>query len=419
MDKLAIGLWGCFFGIVVVMVAGSVFAYLRSLRRIALNSAASALASALYVVAHLLGLPFASDKIDATVLAVVTTGVAGVLVYFLFAVLGFLKSRTARKRAIALLAMLLILVLLLSQVLQPEPLLIASTGVAFVLSLLGLVIALRRAVMGDLLAWSVVIATGCLQVALVGLGLIAYDRENTSWTVYAVSGLASTLYMGLMAGVVCARYVYLLELNKVMLQGARYDPVTRMRGQLETGEMVNEVFKSFRESSLKIAPTRPGQKHSAPKHVGVIALTIANLYSLEQLYGTYAVNHALFVCGSRLRRVVPSQVEIGRLGDDGFLLVLPNCTKVAVLVNLAKAVQAALSKPLSVNTRSQIEAAGTVWAADAGVGVLVASHPDAQGADAVSMAYRMAHSAISYASRIAWFDPLSGQTVELPDARLL
>ena len=39
MDKLAIGLWGCFFGVVVVILTGSALAYARALRRIALNAA--------------------------------------------------------------------------------------------------------------------------------------------------------------------------------------------------------------------------------------------------------------------------------------------------------------------------------------------------------------------------------------------
>ena len=31
----------------------------------------------------------------------------------------------------------------------------------------------------------------------------------------------------------------------------------------------------------------------------------------------------LFVCAGRLRRCVPRSVEMGRLGEDGFLLLVP------------------------------------------------------------------------------------------------
>jgi GGDEF domain-containing protein len=42
-----------------------------------------------------------------------------------------------------------------------------------------------------------------------------------------------------------------------------------------------------------------------------------------------AFNHALFVCAGRLRRCVPQNVEMGRLGEDGFLLLVPNAQTAA------------------------------------------------------------------------------------------
>ena len=56
-------------------------------------------------------------------------------------------------------------------------------------------------------------------------------------------------------------------------------------------------------------PTRP---------VGVIAVSIGNFFALENLHGKAAVNHALFVCASRLRRCVPADVEMGRLARRRF-----------------------------------------------------------------------------------------------------
>ena len=67
-----------------------------------------------------------------------------------------------------------------------------------------------------------------------------------------------------------------------------------------------------------------------PRHparpVVLIAVSIGNLYALEKLHGRAALNHALFVCASRLRRCVPADMEMGRLFDDGFLLVARNAT---------------------------------------------------------------------------------------------
>lgn len=404
MDKLAIGLWGCFFGIVVLILAGAAYAYTRSLRRIAANSAVAALASAAYASAHLFGLPIQDAQLQSTVLALVTLMVAGLLSYFLFAVLGILKSSATRRRAIGLHLLLVSAALAASPLLQAQQLFFISTTTAFLLALVGLFMSLKRAITGDRLAWAVAFAILCMQGGLLGLSVIAQDRKGTDWLVWAAAGLAATLYIGMIAVVMLARYMYLLELQKIRAYGPSYDPVTRMRSQLETAEMVDSIFKSFR---------------AKPKPVGVVALTIANLYTLEQLYGSHAVNQALFACASRLRRAVPHHLEMGRLAADGFLVVMPNCRKTTGLIELTQTIKAALSKRLSINTSGLVEASGTEWVADIGLGVLVAFHPEAQALDAVTMARRMSQSAISYRSRIAWFDHSSGQIVELPDPRLL
>jgi len=403
-EKIAIGLWGCFFGVVVVILTGSVFAYARSLRRIGFNAALSALASALYVAAYLGGLPKAYEQSEAVFLAWVTLAVSALLTYLLFAVLGVLKSAAMRKRAAVLLGAILLVVLWLGWLLSARALFILSVATACLLGLVALAGALQKAWKGDRLAWAMVFAISCMLVTLVGLNLIALDRSQSMWSLQAVSALAATSYMSIMAAVLWSRYAYLIELHKLMAYGPSYDPVTRMRSHQETGHMVGAVFKSFRDK---------------PQPLGIVTLTIANLYSLEQLYGAHAVNHALFICAARLRRTVPGHVEMGRLGKEGFVLVMPHCKESASLIDLARVVQARLRRPVSLNTSRELETPGTLWAADVGVGVLMVSNPDVRGSDAIAMGYRMSHTALSYASRMAWFDHSSGETVELPDARLL
>jgi GGDEF domain-containing protein len=407
MDKLAIGLWGCFFGVVVGILTGSVFAYLRSLHRIALNAALSAVVSALYVAVFLGALPMADAQTLTISLALVTIAVAVVLTYLLFAVLGLTKSQRFRQRIIAALSTLLLIALVWGWQLAPKDFLVLGTSVASLLGLVALATAIQKAWSGDRLAWAVVFAICCMLVALVGLSAIAYDRDGASWLLYAVSALAATLYMLTMASVLWSRYAYLIELHKLLAYGPSYDPVTRMRSHEETGQMVGAVFKSFR---------------AKPQPMGIVVLSIANLYSLEKLHGVRAVNHALFVTAARLRRIVPSQVEMGRLGTDGFVLVLQQCKQSASLIDLATAVESHLRRPLSLSTSleaARIETDSTVWVADIGVGVLMVSNPESRGSDAIAMGRRMSRTAISYPSRLAWFDESSGETVELPDNRLL
>src|SRR5205085_1592537 len=142
-------------------------------------------------------------------------------------------------------------------------------------------------------------------VAIAGLSGIALSR-TTAWPVHAVSAVAGVAYLCVIASVLWARYSYLLELSEVLAHGPSYDPVTRMRSHNETGQMVGDVFF---------------QRNAEARPIGVLAVCVANLYSLDNLHGRAAFNHALFICAGRLRRCVPQTVEMGRLGEDGFLLL--------------------------------------------------------------------------------------------------
>jgi GGDEF domain-containing protein len=146
-------------------------------------------------------------------------------------------------------------------------------------------------------------------------------------------------------------------------------------------------------------------------------VSVANLYVLEKLYGLAAVNHALFVCAGRLRRTVPAHVEMGRLGEDGFLLLMRNCHRTGDLIHLARRVQAALARSVTLNTGAEAgTAAGqqTRWEAEAGVGVLRVSKSDARASSAVGLGRGMSRAALGYPSRIAWFDETSGEIVDMP-----
>src|SRR5207253_6389515 len=129
-------------------------------------------------------------------------------------------------------------------------------------------------------------------VAVAGLTWIAFERD-VGWPVHAVSAVAGMAYLAVMAYALWARYSYLLELSEAMAQGPAYDPVTRMLSHSETSHMLNDVFV---------------RRHGEVRVIGIIVISIANLYALENLHGRAAFNHALFICASRLRRCVPAGV---------------------------------------------------------------------------------------------------------------
>jgi GGDEF domain-containing protein len=402
MEQFVIGFWGCFFGTTGLMLAGSVVAFIHSLRRIALNAALSAVASAFFVIAFLGELPIADPNTLARFLAFVACLVSTLLAYLLFSILGILRPPKTRRQVITALATLAAAVIVAGWFVQPLQALGLSTAVACLLGVVALAASVHSALRGDRLAWVAVSGVSFMLVALAGLGWIALDRAHVPWQVHAVSALAATAYLATMASVLWIRYSYLIELHEVMAQGPNYDPVTRMRSDVETGYMVGAAFKHYRDK---------------PAPLGVIVISIANLYVLKNLYSLAALNHALFVCAGRLRRTVPAHIEMGRLADDGFLLLVRNCEDSGHLIQLAHAVQARLSKPVILHTRPEAGSLApkqTRWTADVGVGVLRVSGDDARATTTVAMGRGTSRTAWAYPSRVAWYDEKSGEIVGVP-----
>jgi GGDEF domain-containing protein len=400
MDVLAAGFWGAFFGTVALMLVASAAAFARSLQRVALMAGLSALVSAFFVVAYLGWLPLRSQRAEMRLLAHVAMGAAVTLGLMLLSLLGHLKQGENARRATALLLGPAAAVLAVGWAMEAVHALALSSVVAFGVGAAMLAVAVRSAVRGDRLAWAAVSGVAFMLVAVGGLTWIALDG-SVPWTVHAVSAVAAMAYLAVMAAALWSRYSYLLELSEVMAQGPNYDPVTRMRSHSETGQMVGDVFLR-----------RQGESRS----VGVIAVALGNLYALENLHGRAATNHALYLCASRLRRSVPAGVEMGRLGEDGFLLLMRDAHDINSVVQLARRVRERLARPVELGTSrapADLDASRTVWTAEVGVGVLVTSTL-VRPSQAVATARAMARTAWSYPSRLAWYDAAADQIAELP-----
>jgi GGDEF domain-containing protein len=401
MDTVAAGFWGAFFCTAGLMLVISLAAFQRSHRRVALMAGLTSVFSAAFVVAYLGGLPLEGPT-EARVLAHVAVLTAVTLALMLMSTMGMLRHTTPARLGTAWLVGGGLAVLAAGWMLEPGAALALSSMAAFTVGAAMLLIAIRGAWRGDRAGWTAVAGIVFMLVAIAGLSWIALTR-TTAWPVHALSASAGVAYLCVIATVLWARYSYLLELSEVLAHGPSYDPVTRMRSHSEAGQMVGDVF--FRRN----AEARP---------IGVLAISIANLYALENLHGRAAFNHALFVCAGRLRRCVPQNVEMGRLGEDGFLLLVPNVPDVERLAPLARQIRDRLARPVALSTSRDpagLEAAGTAWVADVGIGVL-STNTQVRPSQAVSTARAMARTAWSYASRLAFFDPEAGQIAELRNA---
>lgn len=403
MEPLAVAFWGAFFGTAWLMLAAALVAYVRSLRTVALTAALAALVSAFFAVAYLGLLPAGSARAEARLLAHVAMFCTSALGLMLLEMLGLLRRPRARQRIQSTLLAIAAGVIGAGWLLEPAEALALSSLMAFAGGGGALVLCMRSAVRGDRQARTAIAGVFFMLVAMAGLSWIALDQGGVPWWVHALSALAGMAYLQVMASVLWTRYAWLIELREVMAQGPSYDPVTRMRSHAETGQMLGAAFR-----------LQEGERHP----VGVIVVSISNLYALEQLHGRAAANHALFVCAGRLRRCVPGAVQMGRLSDDGFLLLMRHAEPEA-LVQLARQVAQRLGRPVTLATVQETadsddeSTAVTQWVADAGIGVLRAQ-PQVRPVSAVGMARAMSRTAWSYPSRVAWFDDAIGQIAELP-----
>jgi GGDEF domain-containing protein len=401
MNPIAAGFWGAYFGTAALMLGVALAAFLRSRRSVALIAGLSAVAPAAFVVAYLGWLPMEGD-LEARVLAHVSVISSATLSPLLLSLLGLLRSPAAARRAALVSGGLAAAVIAVGWMLEPAAALRASWLVTFTVGGVMLLVALRSAAGGNRLGRITVLGMALLLAGLAGLSWIAVDR-SADWPVHAISALAGIGFLATMGAAAWSRLSYLLELSEVMAHGPSYDPVTRMRSHSETGQLIGDLFFN------REAEARP---------VAVLAVCVGNLYALENLHGRAAFNHALFVCASRLRRCVPDTVEMGRLGDDGFLLITRSGDDIRALPQLARQLRDRLSRPVAVSTSrdpSRIEASGTTWAADIGIGVLATS-TKARPAQAVATVRAMARTAWSYDTRIAFFDDERGEITELSGA---
>jgi GGDEF domain-containing protein len=373
------------------------------------------------VVAFLGGLPIDDENKLARVLAHIAMLVSGFLAYLLFSILGLLDDKRARLHTRLALTVLVLGAMAAGWLLPPVPSLALGLGFAWTLGVVALAVSLRSVYRGDRQAWTAVLGVFFMLVAMLGLGWIALVRGQEPWPVHAVSALAGTAYLVTMAVALWTRYSYLIELHQVMAMGPSYDPVTRMRSHMETGQMVGDIFRRHRDGlagpeAARVVDGGNVSQRSGP-WVGVMVVSIGNLYALERLHGMAAFNHALFVCAGRLRRAAPAYVEMGRFSGDGFVLLLRDCNDSGQLVRLAHQVEARLSKSVVLNTSlgaARRESEQTRWQAEIGVGVLLVSDPAARASRVLAACKALSRTAMSYASRVAWLDQASGEAVELP-----
>lgn len=402
MDPIAAGFWGAYFAAAAFVFFGSIAAFIRSEHPVGLRAAWSAVASAFFVAAFLDFLPIDDEGTRLRFLAFVAVTLSTSLAYLLMAMMGVLRSPQRTRRTMSALIVTGLIVLGAGLALEPQEAFLLGAGMAAVLAVIAMVLCAVGMLRAERLAGLATLGVLCMLISILCLTDIAL-ASDVPMELHIVAAVAGTLFLVAMSIVGWQRYSYLIDLHEVLAHGPSYDPVTRMRSHSETGQMVGAAFQS---------------EMGSPVPLGVIVVSIGNLYALEKLHGAAAVNHALFVCAGRLRRYAPMNADMGRLGEDAFLLLVRSAHSMERLIELARRVAERLSRGVVLSIgreRQPLEGAQMRWEAQVGVGVLAVSSAQVKAGTAVAMAKAMSRTAWTYPTRVAWFDEHTGQISEVVD----
>jgi len=386
MHPVAAALWGGFFTVAAFMLAASAAAAAKGFSRVAAAGATYSVVPVLFVCAFLALLPIDEPAAQSRFLSHLTVlGSMGLTSQLLLVLRGYRKPLSNQPLQLALL-LSSAAALVACWLLPPRWGMWLANTYGLTLGLGLIVLALRKAVRGTRVAWVSVAGASLAITSLVALDAIWVQGHAAPPAVHAAGALSSIAYVTIMGWAMRMRYAYALEMQQVLAQGPSFDPVTRLPSHAHAGRLVGSFLRSGSTQSL-----------------GVLAVTLANLATLEALYGRAAYNHALYVSAGRLRRCTPIGAQLGRLGEDGFL-VLVRTEDVGLLKHMAVKVRHALTQPIHVVEDLERHAAGALppnWVAEIGVGMSMRRGPDG-AASAVATARALSRAALATASRIAF-----------------
>lgn len=397
MDAIAVGFWGAYFGVAVAAFLAAVIPFVQGLPRVAALMAAAPVLNGVYIVAALGWFPGGTD------LNLRLQGLLALHNSLALSALMLLMLHPPRWIWRAWLASVGVVLAIgvASLLLSPRAGMLLGTGYATVCTWVALALLFsRKALRFHRLAWLAVSSVASVSLGLVGTAWIAAAPAALPWQAHAITAVLVIAHEICMGFAVWHQFSHLAELRLVRAYGSGYDPVTRMRSLETAGTMINSVFASHGHGK---------------RAVGAIAITISNLYTLENLHGRAEQNQALFLLATRLRNTLPRGVQTCRLGPDVFLLLMRHSPSAGDLLDIARQVRSRLARPISLGSGerpSEVHLGAHEWIPDVGIGVL--DVPEGLNrAVAVNTARSMSRAALSYASRIACYCARQNEAVEV------
>jgi GGDEF domain-containing protein len=382
MDPAAVGFWGAYFGVAIVAFLAGAFPLVQGLPRVALLMAAAPVLNSAYVIAALGWYPGGTDlnlRLQGLIALHNSLALSALMLLML-------RTRGWVWRAWGGTVAVVVAIAIGSFFLAPKHAMLLGTGYATLCTWFALALLFSpRGLRHHRLAWLAVASVGSVSLGLISTAWIAAAAPDVSWQAHAFAAVVVAAHEICMAFAVWSQFSHLAELQLVRAYGSGYDPVTRMRSVETAGQLINSVFSS------------------SSGRVGAIAITVSNLYALENLHGRAEQHQALFVMATRLRNLLPQGTQMCRLGTDTFLLLLRRTRDEGDLMRLAKRIRERLGRPVTLGSGekpSEVHLGAHEWQPDFGVGVIAVA-ADQNRAAAVNAVRNLSRTALTYPSRIA------------------
>jgi GGDEF domain-containing protein len=211
----------------------------------------------------------------------------------------------------------------------------------------GLVV--RAALLGDKLAWYMVVATLLMVISVLGLYALALGRINASWA-WAIA-LCVVLYMMGSTLTVRQRTTQYLRMRRAL----EHDPNKDRLTQLITGHALVALVSS----AIKRA-------QRSRKEVAIVCVEIFNTSALRKEFGVHALEEVIYTLAARLNRAAGAVVHVGRYTDTSFIVILDSLKQTSQLRTMGLRLASGARKPyvlhpFSADTRD--------FRADIGVGI--------------------------------------------------
>ncbi len=276
---------------------------------------------------------------------------------------------------------------------QPQDILAVSGLVYAVMVVLGVMIALRGASMGDSLAMRMCVACGFMAVMVAGLYAKTLQYQIGLWF-WVMTASATLVYYLMVFGLTTERTREYQKLRKLAQGSFSIDPVTGLpTGAALVAKVDDSIWRAVRLNRSSV----------------VMAIWVSNLYALHETAGREVDQEIQTILTARVRRAVGFRNVVG--------LYHPRCYMVAITAvnspdRIRKAAEKAYQSLVSIMVVGSVVGRPHKYRPELGMAVVTIAQGGAEASHAMNQAERLAQNAASSDVKLM-FAELSADPIEV------